>query len=93
MNNLVSSETLYTRGPLFCVLVREKAIYAVCKRYAKAGFTCMCKEFFFLSIWHSSSFKYKAFKLIRVVTLTLLFLFIFSNLFYKLFDVYFFTIC
>ena len=33
-----------TLGPLFCALVREEAIFAVCKRCANEGFTCMCKE-------------------------------------------------
>ena len=31
------------RGPLFCALVREEAIFAVCKRCANEGFACMCK--------------------------------------------------
>ena len=31
-------------GPLFCALVREEAIFAVCKRCANEGFACMCKE-------------------------------------------------
>ena len=45
------SETLYAQGPilcalrpLFCALVREEDIFAVCKWCAKEGFTCMCKE-------------------------------------------------
>ena len=33
-----------TLGPLFCTLVREEAIFAVCKRCANEGFACMCKE-------------------------------------------------
>ena len=33
-----------TLGPLFCAMVREEAIFAVCKRCANEGFTCMCKE-------------------------------------------------
>ena len=42
----------YTQGPLFCALVREEAIFAVCKQWANEGFACMCKEnnFFFTSI-------------------------------------------
>ena len=31
-------------GPLFCALVREETIFAVCKRCANEGFACMCKE-------------------------------------------------
>ena len=31
-------------GPLFCALVRDEAIFAVCKRCANEGFACMCKE-------------------------------------------------
>ena len=31
-------------GSLFCALVREEAIFAVCKRCANEGFACMCKE-------------------------------------------------
>ena len=41
----------YTQGPffcalapLFCALVREEAIFAACKRCAKEGFACVCKE-------------------------------------------------
>ena len=34
----------YALGPLFCALVREEAIFAVCKRCANEGFACMCKE-------------------------------------------------
>ena len=41
----------YTQGPffctlglLFCALVREEAIFAVCKRCANKVFACMCKE-------------------------------------------------
>ena len=37
-------------GPLFCALVREEAIFAVCKRCANEGFACMCKEKRFLSL-------------------------------------------
>ena len=37
-------------GPLFCALVREEAIFAVCKRCANEGFACMCKEKFFWSV-------------------------------------------
>ena len=33
-----------TLGPLFCALVREEAIFAICKRCANEGFACMCKE-------------------------------------------------
>ena len=33
-------------GPLFSALVREEAIFAVCKRCANEGFACMCKEKF-----------------------------------------------
>ena len=31
-------------GPLFCALVREEAIFAVCKWCANEGFACMWKE-------------------------------------------------
>ena len=34
----------YTQGPFFCALVREEAIFAVCKRCANEGFAYMCKE-------------------------------------------------
>ena len=41
----------YTQGPffcalepLFCALLREEAIFAVCKRCASEGFACMYKE-------------------------------------------------
>ena len=34
----------YALGPLFCALVREEAIFAVCKRCANEGFACICKE-------------------------------------------------
>ena len=33
-----------TLGPLFSALVREEAIFAVCKRCANEGFACLCKE-------------------------------------------------
>ena len=39
----------YTQGPLFWTLVREEAIFAVCKRCVNEGFACMCKgNVFFL---------------------------------------------
>ena len=38
-------------GPLFCALVREEAIFVVCKQCAKEGFACMCKEKLFS--WHA----------------------------------------
>ena len=31
-------------GPLFCALLREEAIFVVCKRCANEGSACMCKE-------------------------------------------------
>ena len=34
----------YTQGPLFCALVREEAIFAVCKPCANERFACMCKN-------------------------------------------------
>ena len=47
----------YTQGrlfcalePLFCALVREEAIFAVCKRCANEGFACICKEKEFFDI-------------------------------------------
>ena len=54
---LRSSKTRFTQGrlfcplgPLFCGLVREKAVFAICKRCANEGFACMCKENVFY--WH-----------------------------------------
>ena len=41
---LRSSKTRFTQGPLFCTLVRQEAIFAVCKRCANEGFACMCQE-------------------------------------------------
>ena len=38
------SKTRFTQGPLFCALVREEAIFAVCKRCANESFAYMCKE-------------------------------------------------
>ena len=37
-------------GPLFCALMREEAIFAVCKRCANEGFACICKENIFNQI-------------------------------------------
>ena len=34
----------FALGPVFCALVREEAIFVVCKRCANKGFACMCKE-------------------------------------------------
>ena len=42
-------------GLLFCALVREEAIFAVCKRCANEGFTCMCKEKSILLLYISVS--------------------------------------
>ena len=51
-----SSITFYTLGPLFCALVRENAIFAVCKRCANKGFTFMCREKGFLVYYTSLTF-------------------------------------
>ena len=47
----IQERLFYTQGPFFCALgplffalVREKAIFAVCKWYANEVFACMCKE-------------------------------------------------
>ena len=50
-NILRSIKTRFTQGPffcalgpLFCALVREEAIFAVCKRCANEGFACVRKK-------------------------------------------------
>ena len=40
----------FALGPLFCALVREVAIFAICKRCANKGFACKCEEKLFW--WH-----------------------------------------
>ena len=41
---LCSSKARHTQRPLFCALVREEAIFAICKRSENEGFACMSKE-------------------------------------------------
>ena len=43
---LRSSKILCTLGPLFCALLRERAIFTVCKRFGNEGFTCAKKKNF-----------------------------------------------
>ena len=56
-------KSLYTLGPLFCALVWEEVIFAVCKWCANEGFACMCKKniycffFFFGNVFTLPSFK------------------------------------
>ena len=50
-------------GPLFCALVREKAIFAVCQRCANESFACTCKEKVFFIHWGKKLSRWIFFKI------------------------------